>query len=74
MRIQILFMIGAGILIVLAGQPVQAFHPDVYTPRVPPEQVEEIQEIESPFETTPERIEAGRQIFFRQRAVCHLSQ
>ena len=51
----------------------QAFHPDVYTPRVPPEQLEEIQEIESPYETTPERIEAGRQIFFGKGlcVTCH---
>ena len=52
---------------------VQAFHPDVYTPRVPPEQLETIQEIESPFETTPERIEEGRKIFFGKGlcVTCH---
>ena len=73
MRIQILFLLAAGAMIVLAGQPVRAFHPDVYTPRVPPEQLEEIQEIESPYETTPERIEAGRQIFFGKGlcVTCH---
>jgi mono/diheme cytochrome c family protein len=45
----------------------------VYTPRVPPEQLEEIQEIESPFETTSERIEAGREIYFGKGlcVTCH---
>ncbi len=73
MRIQILFILGAGVLIFLSGQTVWAFHPDVYAPRVPPEQLEEIQEIESPFETTPERIEAGREIYFGKGlcVTCH---
>jgi mono/diheme cytochrome c family protein len=73
MRIQIIFLLGTGIMIFLVGQPVRAFHPDVYTPRVPPEQLEEIQEIESPFETTPERIEAGREIYFGKGlcVTCH---
>ena len=73
MRKSILFLAGIGVLIFLVGQPVRAFHPDVYTPRVPPEQLEEIQEIESPFETTPERIEEGRKIFFGKGlcVTCH---
>ena len=73
MRIQILLILGVGVLTVLVGQSAQAFHPDVYTPRVPPEKLEEIQEIESPYETTPERIEAGRQIFFGKGlcVTCH---
>ena len=62
-----------GALVFLIGQPVRAFHPDVYAPRVPPEQLEEIQEIESPYETTPERIEEGRQIYFGKGlcVTCH---
>jgi mono/diheme cytochrome c family protein len=73
MRIQILFLLGTGIMIFLVGQQVQAFHPDGYSPRVPLDQLEEIQEMESPYETTPERIEAGRQIFFGKGlcVTCH---
>ncbi len=73
MRIQSLFMLGAGVLIFLVGQPVRAFHLDVYAPRVPEEQLEEIQEIESPYATTPERIEEGRKIYFGKGlcVTCH---
>ncbi|MDH5789545.1 MAG: cytochrome c, partial [Nitrospinota bacterium] len=73
MRTQILFIMAIVVLIFLSGQQVRAFHPDIYTPRVPPEQLEEIQEIENPFETTPERIEAGRQVFFGKGlcVTCH---
>jgi mono/diheme cytochrome c family protein len=73
MRIQTLLLGGVSLLLVLVGQPVRAFHPDVYTPRVPADQLEEIQEIESPFETTPERIEKGREIFFGKGlcVTCH---
>ncbi|MCZ6513766.1 MAG: cytochrome c [Nitrospinae bacterium] len=55
------------------GSGAHAFHPDVYTPRVPKEQLEEIQEIESPYETTAERIELGREIFFGKGlcVTCH---
>ena len=51
----------------------QAFHPNVYEPRVPLDQLEEIQEIESPFPTTPERIEMGREIYFGKGlcVTCH---
>lgn len=68
------FLLAIGILMFLYGQPAQAFHPDVYTPRVPADQLEEIQEIESPFETSAERIEEGRQIFFGKGMCvsCHL--
>ena len=73
MRKSTLFLAGIGVLMFTAGQPARAFHPDVYTPRVPPEQLEEIQEIESPYETTPERIEEGRKIFFGKGlcVTCH---
>jgi mono/diheme cytochrome c family protein len=73
MRYSTRLLLAAGALVVLAGQPVRAFHPDVYSPRVPLEQLEDIQEIESPFETPPERIEAGRQIFFGKGlcVTCH---
>ena len=51
----------------------QAFHPSIYEPRVPPHLLEEVQEIESPFATTPERIELGRQIYFGKGlcVTCH---
>lgn len=69
----ILFLVGAGALIFLHEDPARAFHPDLYTPRVPEDQLEEIQEIESPYEITPERIEEGRQIFFGKGlcVTCH---
>lgn len=73
MRFQNLFILGVGVLIVLIGQPVRAFHPDVYSPRVPADQLENIQDIESPYETTPERIEEGRKIYFGKGlcVTCH---
>lgn len=51
----------------------QAFHPNIYEPRVPMDQLEDVQEIESPFITTPERIELGRQIYFGKGlcVTCH---
>ncbi len=51
----------------------QAFHPNVYEPRVPLDQLDEIQENESPFPTTPERIEMGREIYFGKGlcVTCH---
>ena len=60
-------------LLLLSGETGHAFHPDVYTPRVPQDQLEEIQEIESPYETTPERIELGREIYFGKGlcVTCH---
>ena len=50
-----------------------AFHPSVYTPRVPEEKLEEIQEIESPYPTTPENIDKGKAIFFGKGfcVTCH---
>lgn len=61
----------AGFLIV---NPVLAFHSGPYAPRVPADQLEEIQEIESPFESSPEHIEAGKAIYFGKGLCvsCHL--
>ncbi|NIQ00441.1 MAG: cytochrome c [Nitrospinaceae bacterium] len=75
MRRFVLFLAGTGCLIFLAGQKARAFHPSMYTPRVPLEHLEEIQEIESPLENTPANIEAGRQIFFGKGLCvsCHLA-
>ena len=54
--------------------PVLAFHPDIYSPRVPLDQLEEIQEIESPIETSKSQIELGREIYFGKGLCvsCHL--
>ena len=67
-----LFFLGITILILIGPQAL-AFHPDVYAPRVPENQLEEIQEIENPFEVSPDRIEKGRQIFFGKGlcVTCH---
>ena len=50
-----------------------AFHRDIYQPRVPENILENIQDMESPYETTPERIEAGRKIYFGKGlcVTCH---
>ena len=57
----------------LMGQTVLAFHPDIYQPRVPAERLDEVQEIEDPRPVTPERIEAGRAIYFGKGlcVTCH---
>jgi mono/diheme cytochrome c family protein len=50
-----------------------AFHKDIYQPRVPEEILQDLQDMDSPYETTPERIEAGRQIYFGKGlcVTCH---
>jgi len=50
-----------------------AFHKDIYQPRVPENLLQDIQDMDSPFETTPERIEAGRKIYFGKGlcVTCH---
>ncbi|MCH8209577.1 MAG: cytochrome c [Nitrospinae bacterium] len=50
-----------------------AFHKSIYQPRVPENILEDVQDIDSPFETTPERIDAGRQIYFGKGlcVTCH---
>lgn len=57
----------------LAAAEALAFHKDVYEPRVPKEILEQVQEIESPFPATPERIEEGRKIYFGKGlcVTCH---
>ncbi len=52
---------------------VEAFHPDHYEPRVPSELLEELQDMDNPYPFTPERVEAGRQIYFGkgQCVTCH---
>lgn len=50
-----------------------AFHKSIYVPRVPEDILEDVQDMESPYETTPERIEAGRQIYYGKGlcVTCH---
>ena len=56
--------IAIGFFMGVAGKTVAAFHLDQYQPRVPVEILEDVQEIESPFPESIERIEQGRAIFF----------
>ena len=60
-------------LIILSGQEVLAFHPDIYQPRVPEESLDRVQEIESSYPDSPERIEAGKKIYFGKGlcVTCH---
>ena len=50
-----------------------AFHKNIYQPRVPANILEETQDMDSPYETTAERIEAGRKIYFGKGlcVTCH---
>lgn len=71
-RIVKTWMFGS-VLLLAVWQSAEAFHPSVYEPRVPPADLERIQEIESPFFTTPERIAKGREIYFGKGlcVTCH---
>lgn len=66
----IIFFLG---LILFSGQETLAFHPDIYQPRVPGELLEQVQETENPYPVSPERIEAGRKIYFGKGlcVTCH---
>jgi len=69
-----LFKYGIFILyILLFTKGATAFHPDIYKPRVPKELLEAVQEIENPYEPTPEIVEAGRKIYFGKGlcVTCH---
>ncbi len=61
----------AGVL--LLGQTALGFHPSIYVPRVPTEQLEQIREIESPFLPSPDHLEEGRKIYFGKGlcVTCH---
>ncbi len=52
---------------------VTAFHDNIYEPRVPPELLEELQDMDNPYPATPERIELGRKIYFGKGlcVTCH---
>ena len=61
------------IAVTLLAGLAEAFHPDAYKPRVPPELLEELQDMDNPYPVTPERIEAGREIYFDKGkcVTCH---
>ena len=68
------YILGALILSALTGLPTAfAFHSSIYEPMVPKEILEKVQEIENPYPADPERIEAGRQIYFGKGlcVTCH---
>ena len=62
------------ILLAIPGlQNAFAVHSSIYEPRVPKEILEEVQEIENPYPSSRQRIEAGRQIYFGKGlcVTCH---
>ncbi|CAH1904280.1 Cytochrome C oxidase, cbb3-type, subunit III [Candidatus Nitrotoga sp. HW29] len=48
----------------ISSQSTFAFHKDVYEPRVPKAILAQEQQVKSPYPVTPERIEAGRKVYF----------
>lgn len=73
MRTIHLNLIGAVALLFAWGGIAGAFHPDIYEPRVPAELLEELQDMDNPYAATPERVEAGRKIYFGKGlcVTCH---
>ena len=65
----LLTLIAALLLVSLA----EAFHLDLYEPRVPPELLERLQDMDNPYLPTPERVDAGQLIYFGkgQCVTCH---
>jgi len=53
--------------------PVMAFHNNIYQPRVPPEFLEELQDMDNPYPATPDRIEFGKTIYYGKGlcVTCH---
>ena len=73
MRAIDLTLIVAFALLFVWGGVAGAFHLDIYEPRVPSELLEELQDMDNPYPATPERIEAGRKIYFGKGlcVTCH---
>jgi mono/diheme cytochrome c family protein len=73
MRTIDLTLIVAFALLFVWGGVAGAFHLDIYEPRVPSERLEELQDMDNPYPATPERIEAGRKIYFGKGlcVTCH---
>jgi mono/diheme cytochrome c family protein len=61
------------ILLSVSSQSTWAFHKDVYEPRVPKAIIAQEQLVKSPYPVTPERIEAGRKVYFGEGlcVTCH---
>jgi mono/diheme cytochrome c family protein len=59
--------------LLFSGQKTFAFHLDIYQPRVPEESLEQVQEMESSYPESPERIAAGKKIYFGKGlcVTCH---
>ena len=73
MRTIDLTLIVAFALLFVWGGVAGAFHLDIYEPRVPSKLLEELQDMDNPYPATPERIEAGRKIYFGKGlcVTCH---
>jgi len=73
MRAIDLTLIVAFALLFVWGGVAGAFHLDIYESRVPSELLEELQDMDNPYPATPERIEAGRKIYFGKGlcVTCH---
>lgn len=61
------------VVFILPSTNVGAFHSDIYQSRVPPELLEELQDVDNPYPASPERIELGKEIFFGKGlcVTCH---
>ena len=68
-----IFTFAIAVLLMAAWQTAFAFHRDIYQPRVPENVLEQWQDLDNPYPDSPERIEAGRKIFFGKGlcVVCH---
>ena len=64
---------GGFILWLVEAHSAFAFHPNIYTPRVPQEQMDRVLEIENPLPMTRENIQQGREIYFGKGlcVTCH---
>ena len=73
MRATNLGRIGVFVFLLVGAGVAGAFHPDIYEPRVPPELLEELQDMDNPYPASPERIETGRKIYFGKGlcVTCH---
>ena len=61
------------VVFILPSANVNAFHDDIYQPRVPPELLEELQDMDNPYPASSERLALGKEIFFGKGLciTCH---
>ena len=61
------------VVFILPSANVNAFHDDIYQPRVPLELLEELQDMDNPYPASPDRLELGKEIFFGKGLciTCH---